>query len=151
MQHVLVAGNHVDQVLLRGGFAGQSADDIVGFIAGEFEDGDAVGLERAANVRHLLHQLGGHLAAVGFVAVVLDFLESLGLDVELANLGDGFRFLITESGRSHVEYGGQVFGREVFAQFAQHVDEDISCRSGKPGFGGHAALPRHGVIGAEDE
>jgi hypothetical protein len=50
-----------------------------------------------------------------------------------------------------VEDRGEIGGREIVAQLAQHVDEDVDRGGGKAGFGGHGALPRHGVIGAEDE
>jgi hypothetical protein len=41
------------------GFARQRADHIVGFEASEFEDGNAVGFEGAADVGHLLRQVSG--------------------------------------------------------------------------------------------
>ena len=91
LQHVLVAGDHVDRVRLRGGFAGERADHVVGFVAGQLEDRNAVGLERAPDVGHLLRQIGGHLVAIGFVAVVFDFLKGLRLQIEVANTGDGLR------------------------------------------------------------
>jgi len=39
------------------GFAGEGADDVVGLEAGEFEDWDAIGLERAADVGDLLSEI----------------------------------------------------------------------------------------------
>jgi hypothetical protein len=136
---------------LRRGFAGQGADHVIGFVARQFEDRNAICLERAPDVGHLLHQFRRHLAAIGLIAVIFNFLEGLGLQVEPAYLGDGLGFGITEGGCGHVEYRSQVFWRKVLAQFAQHVDEDVGGRGRQAGLGGHAALPRHGVVGAEDE
>ncbi len=151
LHHVLVAGNYEDGMRCGRGFAGESADDIVGLEAGEFEDGDAVGLEGAADVGNLLGKILGHGGAVGFVSLVFDLGEGLGLDVELADGSDGFGLLVAEGGGGDVEDSGEVRGREIVAQFAQHVDEDEDGGGGKSGFGGHGALPRHGMISAEDE
>jgi hypothetical protein len=57
-----------------GGFAGEGADHVVGFEAGEFENGDAVGFEGAANIGNLLGKILGHGGAVGLVASVFDSL-----------------------------------------------------------------------------
>ena len=129
----------------------QGADHVIRFIALEFKDGDAVRFERAADVGQLLRQVGGHLAAIGFVPVVGNLLKRLRLRVETADAGDGFRLLIAKGGSGQIEHRRQVLGRKIVAQFAQHVHEDIDRRRGKSGLGGHAALPRHGVIGAKDE
>ncbi len=93
--------------MLRGrGFAGQGADDVVGLEAGEFEDGDAIGFEGAADVGNLLGKILGHGGAVGFVAFVFDFGEGLGLDVELADGGDGLGLRIAKGFGGYVEDGG---------------------------------------------
>jgi hypothetical protein len=68
----------------RGELRAEGADDVVGLEALVAEDGDAEGLERAADVGKLLGEVGGHLGAVGFVAGVVDLLELLGFDVPLA-------------------------------------------------------------------
>ena len=49
------------------GAAGDGADDVVGFEAGVFEDGDAHGFEHAADVGDLLEQVGRRFGAVGLV------------------------------------------------------------------------------------
>ncbi len=151
LQHVLVARDHIHQIRLRGGLAGQGADHVIGFVAREFEDGNAVSLERAPDVGHLLHQFRRHLTAIGLVAVIFDFLKGLGLQVKFAYLGDRFRLGVPEGGGGNVKHRGQIFGREVLAQFSQHVDKDVSRCSGQAGLCGHAALARHGVVGTEDE
>ena len=99
----------------------------------------------------MLGQVLGHGGAVGLVAVVFDLGEGLGLDVELADGGDGFGLLIAKGWGGDIKHRGQIFRREIIAQLAQHVDEDIGRGGGQAGLGGHGALPRHGVIGAEDE
>src|SRR6266446_8113367 len=48
LHHVFVTGDDIDGVLRGSGFAGESADDVVGLKAGKFKDGDAVGFEGAA-------------------------------------------------------------------------------------------------------
>ena len=75
----------------------------------------------------------------------------MGFDVELADRGNGFGLGIAESFGGYVEDGSEIGGGEIFAQFAQHVDEDVDGGGGQSGLGGHGALTRHGVIGAEDE
>ena len=151
LQHVLVAGDDEDGVRGGGGFAGEGADDIVGLVAFELEDGNAIGFEGAADVGDLLDEVGRHFGAVGLVALVLLFFERLGLEVELADGGDGLGLLVADGGGADIEDGGEVLGGKVVAEFAEHVDEDEDGSGGESGFGGHRPLARHGVIGAEDE
>ena len=75
LQHVLVAGDYIHAVRLFDSFACQGADYVVGLVAGEFKDGDAVGLQGASDIRQLLCQVAGHFGAIGFVAVIFYFLE----------------------------------------------------------------------------
>ena len=103
---------------------------VVGFETGNFENRNSVCLERLPDIRNLLRQIAGHLAAIGFVLFVL---------------------LITESGRSHIEDCSEVLRRKVIPQFPQHINENVNRRRGKPFTSGHSTLPRHRVIGAEDE
>ena len=151
LQHVFVARNHVHGIRLSDSLSRQRADNVVGFVASKLEDGNSVGFERPADIGQLLRQVPGHFFAISFVALILDFLEGLGLQVKAANAGQAFRLLIAKSGRSHIKHGGEIGGRKVIAQFAQHVYENVRCRRGQAGLGRHAALPRHGVISAEDE
>ncbi len=95
---------------MRGRFAGQGANHVIGFITRQLEDGNTVSLERPPDVGYLLHQLRRHFAAIGLVAPILDFLKRLSLQVELAHLGDGFRFLVAEGGGGHVKHCGEIFG-----------------------------------------
>ncbi len=151
LHHVFVAGDNVDGVLRGRGFPGEGADDVVSLKAGKFEDGDTVGFEGAADVGNLLGEILGHGRTVRFVAFVLDLSEGLGFDVELTDGGDGFGLRVAERLGRDIEDSGEVGGGEIVAQLAQHVDEDVDGGGGKPGFCGHGALPRHGMIGAEDE
>ena len=151
LHHVLVAGDDEDRVAIIGGLAGERADDVVGLEALGLEDGNAKGLERAADVGKLLRQIGGHLGAVGLVALVLDVNVGLRLGVELAVAGHGCRLLVAERWSREIEGSGQVLRIEIGAQLAQHVDEDKRRARGKSGLVRHGALPAHGVIGAEDE
>jgi hypothetical protein len=100
----------------------ESADDIVGLEAGEFEDGNAIGFEGTANVGNLLGKVLGRGSAIGFVSLVFDFSEGSGFDVELADGCNGFGL-----GKD----GSEIGGGEIFAQFAQHVDEDVGRGGGK--------------------
>ena len=99
----------------------------------------------------MLREILGHGGAVGFVAFVFDLGEGLGFDIELADLGDGFGLGVAKSLGGDVEDGGEIGGRKIVAQLAQHVDEDVDGGGGQSGLGRHGALARHGVIGAEDE
>ena len=86
LHHVLVAGDDEDGVALVSRLVRQRADDVVGFEAGHLEDRNAIRLERAADVRHLLRQVGRHGGAIGLVAVVGYIDVGLRLAVELAKL-----------------------------------------------------------------
>ena len=129
----------------------EGADDVVGLEALVVEDGDAEGLERAADVGLLLDEVGRGLGAVGLVAAVLDGLELLGLDVELLDVLHLRGHLVAMDGSADVVDRGEVLGLEVLAQLVDHVDEDIGRRGGNAGARGHGPRALHGVIGAEDE
>ena len=60
-------------------------------------------------------------------------------------------WLVAKGRRGHVENRRDVLGGEILAQLVQHVDEDVSCAGWNARLGRHGPLPRHGVIGAEDE
>ncbi len=151
LHHVFVAGNDIHRMRRLGRLARQSADHVVGLEAHHLQDRNAVRLERPPDIRNLLHQVFRHGRAVGLVPLVFHFRESLRLDVELANAGHGLRLLVAKSRSGHVEHRRQILGRKIVAQFAQHVHEDVNRRRRKPGLSRHGPLPRHGVIGAEDE
>ena len=151
LHHVLVGRDDVDVVAERGELAGEGADDVVGLEAFVVEDGDAEGLEGAADVGLLLDEVRRRLGAVGLVAAVLDGLELLGLDVELLDVLHLRGHLVAMDGGAYVVDGGEVLGLEVLAQLVDHVDEDIRRRGGDAGARGHGARALHGVIGAEDE
>ena len=78
LHHVLVGGDDEDVVAECGELAGESADDVVGLEALVVEDGDAEGLEGAADVGLLLDEVGRRFGAVGLVAAVLDGLRTAG-------------------------------------------------------------------------
>ena len=65
--------------------------------------------------------------------------------------GHRLGLLVAEGGPGDVEHRGQILRRKIVAQLAQHVHEDVNRRRRQPGLGRHGPLPRHGVIGAEDE
>ena len=112
----------------------QRADDIVGFVASELKDRNAIGLERPAGCMELLRQVSGHFAAIGFVSLIFDFLKGLGLQIEAAHALQAFRLLIAEGRRGHVKHGGEIFRRKIIAQFAQHIYEDVDCCCRQAGF-----------------
>jgi len=82
--------------------------------------------------------------------VIFNFLERLGFYVELANLGDGFGFLIAESGRGYVETAARYSGEKSSRNLRSILTKTYVAAVGA-GLGGHAALAGHGMIGAEDE
>src|SRR4029077_10786837 len=133
------------------GLTRQSTDHIVGLITSEFENRNAIGLERSPDVRQLLSQFARHFLAVRLVTVVLDFLKGLRLQIKTPDASDTFRLLIAEGWSSHIENCRQVFRREVIAQLAQHVDKNISRGRRQASLGRHTPLTRHGMIGAEDK
>ena len=59
LQHVLVARDDDDFAAGLGGLPAEGADDVVRFKAGVLEDGDAQGVEQAADVGDLLSRSGG--------------------------------------------------------------------------------------------
>ena len=82
LQHVLVVGDEQDiEVFLRG-LPGQYADDVVGFVAVEFENGHAHGLAQAAHVGELDGEIVGHGRALGLVLFEELIAEGRGLGVE---------------------------------------------------------------------
>ena len=143
LQHVLIAGDDVHQIGLHCSFLRQRANNVVGLIASELENRNSIGFERAANIGKLLCQVTGHLAAICFVASVFNLLEGLSLQIESAHTRD-FACL-------PIAVMGLVLWGEVIAQLAKHVDENVCRCRGQPGFRRHTSLPRHGMVGAEDE
>ena len=83
--------------------------------------------------------------------MVLDFLEALRFEIEFSNSRDGRSFLVAEGLATYVEYGGEIFGRKILAQLAQHVHKHVDRGRGEARARRHGALARHGVIGPEDE
>ena len=120
LEHVLITRDD-DDFKRFGGFAtGDGADDVVGFVGGELEDGDVHGLEEAADVGDLLGEIGGHFGAVGFI-----FGELGGADGRFGGFEDG----------------GDVIGFEGRHELAQHVVEDEDGFSGEAGGGAHGRAP----------
>ena len=132
LQHVLVAGNDHHVHACRFGAACQSADDIVGFEARKLENGNPHGFENAPHERNLVEQIGRGLDAIGLV---------FG---ELLHAMRGFAAL---------ENRGDVGGRVLLRQLAQHVVEDVDRFGGEPGAGPHGRSGGAGarVVGAKDK
>jgi hypothetical protein len=151
LHHVLVRGDNEHLVPGLCELAGEGADDVVGLEALVGEDGDAEGLERAADVGQLLGKVGGHLGAIGLIAEVVDLFELLRLEVELLDRLHLLGALVAEDGAGEVVDGGEVVRLEVLAQLVDHVHEDIGRRRRDAGARGHGALALHGMVGTEDE
>src|SRR5437667_11266308 len=103
LQHVLVTGDDVNEVGLRGSFLGQRADDVIGFIASKLENRNAIGLERSPNIGQVLRQIARHLTSVGFVTSVLNFLDCLSLHVEPTYSRDLASLMMAKGGEEHIE------------------------------------------------
>ncbi len=67
LHHVFVAGDDVDVDVAAAGLLGQRADDVVGFVARNFDDGQAHGFAEAAHKGKLNGKIVGHGRALGFV------------------------------------------------------------------------------------
>ncbi len=132
LQHVFIARDDDDIVAGFNSAAGEGADNVVGFEAGELEDGDAHSLDEAADPGDLLGEIARHFSAIGFV---------FGKSLFAVSFADA------------LEDGGHVDGREGLRELAQHVVEDKDGFSGNAGAGAHgrSAGARAGVVGAEDE
>jgi len=63
LHHVLVAGDDIDAIGRGCGFAGESADHVVGFEAGEFENRDAIGFEGRGGCREFAGPRSSGMAA----------------------------------------------------------------------------------------
>ena len=150
LQHILVTADDPGGVTGVGGLNGQGTDEVVGLEALQSDDGNAIGLQGAEDVRHLLAKVLGHFGAIGLIAGVFHVRHLAGLAVHLFQGGHGRALLLAEAG-AHVEDGGNVFGMEVLAQLVEHVHEDEDGRRGQARTGAHGALAAHGVVGAEDE
>ena len=110
MQHVFVAGYDEHGIRFRRGFPCQRSDHIVGFIAFELQNWDAISLQRAPDIWDLLHEVARHLGPIRLVASVLRFFEGLGLDIELADRRNRFRLLVANRRRAYIENRGQILG-----------------------------------------
>ena len=97
LQHIFVAGDDVHRSSLCRGLFRKCADDVIGFVSGNFEYRNAIGFESTRNVRNLLGEISGHLAAVSFVVLVL---------------------LVAKCGCGDVEDRREVMRRKVVAQLA---------------------------------
>ena len=151
LHHVLVAGDDEDFVVLFAGLAGQGAEDVVGFKADGFEDGDMQDFEGAADVGELTGEVFGHSGALGFVALVGGFDEGSVFAAPLAEDADLLGFGVAEDGSAYVEDCCEVVRGEVGAKLGDHVHEDEGGRGWEPRARGHGAGALHGVVGAEDE
>ena len=138
-------------MLLLGGLAGEGADDVVGLKTLRFEDGNAEGLKRAADVGNLAAQVFRHGGAIGLVTLIAHFVEALRFAVPLAQRLHGAGALIAEDLSAYVEDGGKVARLEILAQLLDHVHKNKDGRRGQARAGAHGARALHRMIGAEDE
>src|SRR5581483_5127136 len=135
LKHVLVAGDDIHRVGAVGRLLRQSSNHVIGFVAFRLKNGDSVGVEGATDIGQLLDQVAGHLRTVRLVAAISHLLESLCLDVKLPDGRNGSRLLVAKRRRAYVEYRSQVLGREIVAQLAEHVYENVCGSRGYPGLG----------------
>ena len=124
LRQVLVAGGNDGVHALGGGLHGQGADHVVGFHAFDHQDRPAEVAHRFVDRGDLLAQVFRHRCAGRLV---------LGVHV----VAEGFTL--------GVEYAGDVGGRVVGAQAAQHVDHAVHG-AGRETVG--AAQVGQGVVGA---
>ena len=110
LHHVLVRGDDVDVMAERAVVRAERADDVVSLVAFGVDDGNAKGLERAADIGLLLNQVGRGLGAVGLVAGVLGGLKLLCLNVELLHVLQLAGDLMPQQWRADVVDRGKVRG-----------------------------------------
>ena len=77
LPEVLVSRDHIGEKSLLLGLVGEGTDDIIGLIALNFKDGDAVGLQNAFDVGDSHEDAFGRLFAVGLVGFVILVPEGL--------------------------------------------------------------------------
>ncbi len=92
LHHVLVVADDQHVEIVRRGLLCQGADDIVGFIAIQFQNRHAHGLAKAADVGKLHTHLVGHGRAMGFVR--FEELVAEGRLAGIENDSDVVRFVI---------------------------------------------------------
>ena len=77
MAKVFVTCDHIGEKALALGLVGEGADDVVGLIALNLKDGDAVSLQDAFDIGHGYKDALGCLIAVGLVGLVALMPEGL--------------------------------------------------------------------------
>ena len=128
LHEVLVARDDENLEILLGGLAGERADNVVCFVAGIFEDGQAHGLAKAADVGELYREIFGHGRALSLI---------------------GGEELVAKGGSSHVEGHAEIIRLPVFYEFANHVCEEVRDVGRDAGLTAEAQGHR-GIEGAED-
>ena len=125
LPEVLVSRDHIGEKSLLLGLVGEGADDIVGLIALNLKDGDAVGLQDAFDVGDSHEDAFGRLFAVGLVGFVILVPEGLAAWRVEAH-GDVRRPLALEQvlqGVDKAEHGRCVDARRGNARAAYHCIE----------------------------
>jgi len=105
LAEVLVGRDHVGGEFLPGGLAREGADDVVGFVAIEFEDGQVEGADESLDVGDGGAEVLGHFLALGFV---------------------GGKFLVSRGGHGGVEDNGEMGGRLLGEEFEEGVGEAVN-------------------------
>ena len=82
LSEILVGRHHVDLETLSGGFAGERADHVVGFVAGDLEAGNAHRFEDAFDVRNGRHDVFRRFVSVSLVLRIEFVAEGSSLGVE---------------------------------------------------------------------
>jgi hypothetical protein len=126
LQHVFVRRHDHDIESLRRGLCRERPDDVVGFITGQFQDRDPVGVEGAADVLNLGGQVRSHRNAVGLVP---------GIGV------------VAHGPFRAVPGDGEVIGSVLAQHLAQHRHEAVD---GVGGLAGRCREALDGVVGAMD-
>ncbi len=143
LHHVFVAGDDVDVDVAAAGLLGERADDVVGFVAGNLDDGQAHGFAEAAHKGNLNEKIVGHGRPLGFVLgekLVAEGgaggIENDGDKIGLQILGDAAKHV----GKKEGDFGGDALilqavhgGKEGAKNEAHGVDQEEFFR----GFGGH--------------
>ncbi len=129
LAEILVGRHHVGREIFFDGLAGERANDVVGFVAVEFEHGQVEGADEALDVGNGGGKLLGHFLALRLV---------------------GGKFDVARGGRVGVEDDGEMGGRLLGQEFEERVGEAVDGRGVASGGGANRVCGK-GEVGAVDE